>query len=127
MPSQNRIAEAGFCYHAINRGNARQEIFHKPEDYEAFIRVLAEGLEKYPVELFSFSLMPNHWHLVLRPQKDGQMGRLLRWVTATHSLRYHAHYHSRGEAPRPLCFRITNRPTPTLRFGRAKRSGRHIT
>lgn len=25
------------------------------------------------------------------------MGRLLRWVTATHSLRYHAHYHTRGQ------------------------------
>lgn len=97
MPRQKRVDEAGVCYHAINRGNARQEIFHKPEDYEAFIRVLAQGLEKYSVELFSFSLMPNHWHLVLRPQKDGQMGRLLRWVTATHSLRYHAHYHTRGE------------------------------
>ena len=25
------------------------------------------------------------------------MGLLLRWVTATHTLRYHAHYHTRGE------------------------------
>lgn len=39
----------------------------------------------------------NDWHLVLRPQKDGQTGRLLRWVTATHSLRYHGHYQPRGE------------------------------
>ena len=60
MPRQKRVDEAGVCYHAINRGNARQEIFHKPEDYEAFIRVLSQGLEKYAVELFSFSLMPNH-------------------------------------------------------------------
>ena len=67
MPRQKRVDEAGVCYHALNRGNARQEIFRKPEDYEAFIRVLAEGLERYAVELFSFSLMPNHWHLVLRP------------------------------------------------------------
>lgn len=97
MPRQKRADEAGVIYHAINRGNARQKIFLKQEDYDAFIRVLAEGLEKYPVELFSFTLMPNHWHLVLRPQQDGQMGRLLRWVTATHSLRYHGHYRTRGE------------------------------
>ena len=32
MPRQKRVDEAGVCYHAINRGNARQEIFHKPED-----------------------------------------------------------------------------------------------
>ena len=87
MPRQKRVDEAGVCYHAINRGNARQEIFHKPQDYEAFLRVLSQRLEKYAVELFSFSLMPNHRHLVLRPQKNGQMGSLMRWVTATHSLR----------------------------------------
>ncbi|TWT50952.1 Transposase IS200 like protein [Rubripirellula amarantea] len=97
MPRQSRDDRAGQIYHALNRGNQRQEIFHKPEDYEGFIRVLAEGLQKYPLELFSFTLMPNHWHLVLRPAKDGQMGRLLRWVTATHTLRYRGHYHNRGD------------------------------
>ncbi len=40
--------------------------------------------------------MPNHWHLVLRPAKDRQMGRLLRWVTGTHALGYRTHYHNLG-------------------------------
>lgn len=97
MPRQKRVDEAGFVYHALNRGNARQRIFRKDEDYEAFLRVLGEGLERYPVELFAFTLMPNHWHLVLRPSEDGLMGRLLRWVTATHTQRHHAHYHTSGE------------------------------
>jgi len=97
MPRQKRADEAGATYHALNRGNARQTIFHKDEDYQAFLRVLAEGLERYPVELFAFTLMPNHWHMVLRPTEDGLMGRMLRWVTATHTQRYHAHYHTSGE------------------------------
>jgi putative transposase len=97
MPRQKRVDIGGLIYHALNRGNARREIFHKDEDYDAFLRVFAQGLEKYQVELYSFTLMPNHWHLVLRPGLDGEMGRLLRWVTATHTLRYHAHYHTRGE------------------------------
>ena len=49
MPRQSRDDRAGKIYHALNRGNQRQEIFHKADDYEAFIRVLAEGLKKYPV------------------------------------------------------------------------------
>ncbi len=48
MPRQKRVDEAGVCYHAINRGNARQEIFHKPEDYDAFIRVLSHERTKVP-------------------------------------------------------------------------------
>jgi len=96
MPRKKRSDEAGVIYHALNRGNDRNAIFKKPEDYDAFIRILDEGLKKYSVELFSFTLMPNHWHVILRPQKDGQMGRLLRWVSATHTLRYHGHYHRHG-------------------------------
>ena len=97
MPRQKRADEAGAIYHVLNRGNARQTIFRKNEDYQAFLRVLGEGLERYSVELFAFALMPNHWHMVLRPNEDGVMGRLMRWVTATHTLRWHAHYHSSGE------------------------------
>ncbi len=59
--------------------------------------LLGEGLDRSPVELFSFTLMRNHWHLVVRPAEDGMMGRLLRWVTATHTQRYHAHYRTSGD------------------------------
>lgn len=97
MPRPPRADEAGGCYHVLNRGNARNTIFHKDEDYAAFERILAEGLERYQVELFAYQLMPNHWHLVLRPEVDGAMSQFMRWVTATHTMRYHAHYHSSGE------------------------------
>ena len=46
MPRQKGVDEARVIYHAINRGNARNSIFHKSEDYDAFLRVLAEGLVK---------------------------------------------------------------------------------
>jgi len=96
MPRPPRADEAGALYHVLNRANARAQIFRKEADYEAFERVLSEGLERYEVELFCFQLMPNHWHLVLRPNRDGEMSRFLRWITATHTMRYHAHYHTSG-------------------------------
>ncbi|MGO8691540.1 MAG: transposase [Thermoguttaceae bacterium] len=83
-------------YHVLNRGNGRMRIFHKPEDFAAFERVLAEGLERYAVELLTYCLMPNHWHLVTRPKTDDALGRWMRWVGVTHVRRYHEHYHSRG-------------------------------
>ena len=83
-------------YHVLNRGNGRMRIFHKAEDFAAFERVLAEGLQRYPVELFTYCLMPNHWHLVVRPKTDKAPGRWMGWVGVTHVRRYHEHYHSRG-------------------------------
>jgi hypothetical protein len=41
MQRQKRVDEAGVLYHAINRGNARQAILLKHEDYEAFLGVLS--------------------------------------------------------------------------------------
>ena len=71
-------------------------LFHKAADYEAFERVLAEGLQRYPVELLTYCLMPNHWHLVVRPKTDQALGRWMGWVGVTHVRRHHEHYHSRG-------------------------------
>jgi putative transposase len=71
-------------------------LFHKAGDYEAFERVLAEGLQRYPVELLTYCVMPNHWHLVVRPKTDEALGRWMGWVGVTHVRRHHEHYHSRG-------------------------------
>ena len=61
MPRTARAVEGGMVYHVLNRGNGRMRIFHKAGDFAAFERVLAEGLERYPVELFTYCLMQNHW------------------------------------------------------------------
>lgn len=96
MPRTARIIEAGLIYHVLNRGNGRMRLFHKPGDYQAFEQVLAEGLARYPVELLTYCVMPNHWHLVVRPQADDALGRWLRWVGVTHVRRHQEHYHRRG-------------------------------
>lgn len=97
MGRPKRADEAGGIYHALNRGNARATVFHKPEDYDAFERILAEGLERYACQILAYQLMPNHWHFVLRPTEDGGMSNFLRWVSLTHTMRLHSHYHTSGE------------------------------
>lgn len=96
MPRPERADEAGGLYHALNRGNLRATIFHKDADYVAFEKILGEGLDRHQVELFSYQLLPNHYHLVLRPLVTGEMGRFMKWIGGTHTMRYHAHYHTCG-------------------------------
>ena len=84
MPRSPRADEAGGLYHALNRGNLRATIFHKREDYVAFERILYEALEIHKIELYSYLLMPNHYHIVLRPLVDGEMSRFMGWVGRTH-------------------------------------------
>jgi putative transposase len=96
MPRTARAIEAELTYHVLNRANAGLQLFRKPADFDAFERVLAEGLARYPVDLFTYCLMSNHWHLVLRPQTDQALGRLLGWIGVTHVRRHHEHYQTRG-------------------------------
>ncbi|MDV6034428.1 MAG: hypothetical protein F9B45_30915 [Phycisphaera sp. RhM] len=96
MPRAPRADEAGGLYHALNRGNLRAEIFHKDADYAAFEKILGEALAIHQVELFAYQLMPNHYHLVVRPLVDGEMSRFMGWVGGTHTMRYHAHYQTGG-------------------------------
>ena len=43
--------------------------------------------------------MPNHWHLVLWPRKDGELSQHMRWLTVTHTRRWHAHRRTAGTGP----------------------------
>ena len=46
MPRRPRVCPAGVCFHVLNRAVARLPLFEKPEDYEAFERVMAEAFER---------------------------------------------------------------------------------
>ena len=48
------------------------------------------------MRILSFCIMPNHWHFVLYPKNGEDLSNFMRWVTHTHTQRYHAHYKSIG-------------------------------
>lgn len=89
MPRTARAAVGGICYHVINRGNARMKVFHNDEDYAAFVELLARANERVNMRLPAFCLMPNHFHLVLWPRKDEDLGRYMQWLLTSHVRRYH--------------------------------------
>ena len=37
MPRTARASIGCYCYHVLNRGNNRAAVFHKDEDYDAFV------------------------------------------------------------------------------------------
>jgi putative transposase len=55
------------CYHVLNRGNRRAEVFHHDGDYAAFIRLIRQACARVPMRVLGYCLMPNHFHVVLWP------------------------------------------------------------
>jgi putative transposase len=83
-------------FHVLNRGVGRRRLFHKDEDYAGFERTMELALAAVPVRLLAYCLMPNHWHLLLWPRADGQLGRFMQRLTTAHVRRWQAHYHEVG-------------------------------
>ena len=99
MPRRLRHAAGGYVYHVLNRSVGRATLFPKAVDFEAFIRVLTEAHERLPIRLLAYCIMSNHWHLVLWPKKDGELSEFMRWLTVSHTQRWHAHFHTQGTGP----------------------------
>lgn len=96
MPRRPRVCPAGVCFHVLNRAVARLPLFEKAADYEAFERVLAEAHEREPLPILAYCVLPNHWHFVVRPATNRQLTSFFRWLTHTHTMRWHAHHHTEG-------------------------------
>jgi putative transposase len=93
------MASGGYVYHVLNRAVGRARLFDKSGDYAAFEKVLEEAKEWQPTRLLAYCIMPNHWHLILWPDEDGDLSEFMRWLTVTHTQRWHAHRHTAGTGP----------------------------
>ena len=89
MPRISRVDVGNNIYHVINRANARVQIFDNDEDYKIFESILEEAVERFGMRLLAYCIMPNHFHLVLYPKKDGDLSRFMGWLTNTHTRRWH--------------------------------------
>jgi putative transposase len=59
--------------------------------------MIVEAIERWQIRLFAYCLLPNHWHMVVSPEVDGEMGRFGQWLGLTHTQRHPAHDHTAGE------------------------------
>lgn len=70
-----RIEVEGGLYHVTSRGNARQKIYSGREDYEIFLQVLSDVVDRYGWIVHAYCLMTNHYHLLVEtPQANLSAG-----------------------------------------------------
>jgi putative transposase len=98
MPRRARSIVGGLVYHVLNRANGRLPLFRKEADFAAFEAVLAGARQRVPLRILGYTVMSNHWHFVVWPKRgeDRQVSEFFRWLTVTHSQRWHAHHATAG-------------------------------
>jgi REP element-mobilizing transposase RayT len=79
MGRKPRDDHPGAWHHVYNRGIAQRPVFEDPKDYRAFLALLAQQVRAGRIEVHAFSLMTNHFHLlVYSPQ--GNLAEAMRQV-----------------------------------------------
>ena len=51
------------------------------------------------MRVLAWCVMSTHWHLVLWPREDGDLSEFMRWLTVTHTQRWHAAHRTAGTGP----------------------------
>ena len=82
-----RIEFAGACYHVINRGNYRRNLFTSGGAAEAFERTLAEAAIRFGWRVHAYVVMSNHFHLAIE-LKEPNLSRGMKWLQGTWIRRY---------------------------------------
>ena len=96
MPRLARVDVGNEIYHVINRANGRLQIFDSPKDYQLFEQLLLDAQYLTDMRILAYVIMPNHFHLVLWPQEDGDLGRFMHRLTNTHTRKVHAENGTQG-------------------------------
>src|SRR5271157_200268 len=83
MSRPRRHSPGGMVFDVLKRGVGRRLLFTKDEDFLAFERVVEETLRTRRMRLCACCLMPNHWHFVVWPERDGDLPAFMQQVTNT--------------------------------------------
>lgn len=77
----------GAIYHVFSRGSNRQAIFLNEGDYVEFDMLHADAIRKHGLQSYGWSLMPNHWHGLLRCPPGG-LSRFMQRLNHRYALRF---------------------------------------
>jgi len=89
-----RICTPGLPQHIIQRGNNRQVCFASDEDFSAYAHWLDEYSRKYRVAIHAWVFMTNHVHLLVTPETQTGVSRLMQTL-GRHYVRYFNHTYKR--------------------------------
>ena len=89
-----RIEQADTFYHIVHRGNDRRPIFSDDKDHLRFLDFLGTCSKRFDLEVWSYILMSNHYHLLLKTHQ-ANLSRAMQWLGVSYSV-YYNHRHKRS-------------------------------
>lgn len=73
-----RVVVPNVAHHVTQRGNRRSDVFFSNEDYKVYLKLLQEYNEIYRLKIWAYCLMSNHIHMIIVPEDEKGLAKLLR-------------------------------------------------
>jgi len=86
-----RVEYVGAMYHVTCRGIERRELFRNDTDRRHYIQLLQEGALYFQVDIISYVLMNNHFHILLRT-RQANLGRFMQWTSVAYTQYFNKKY-----------------------------------
>lgn len=96
MPRATRPALCHTYTHVLNRRTDRTALFESRAEYDHFASLLGWAQREADMEITAWCLMPNHWHLVLRPDDSAHLSRFMHRLQTTHAVGFRSRTGTRG-------------------------------
>lgn len=90
-----RIQYDGALYHVLSRGNEGRAIFQDDTDRLKCLDTVGEMSDRFDIDIFSYVLMQNHYHLLLRTNR-ANLSKAMQWFGATYTTRFNVRHHRYG-------------------------------
>jgi putative transposase len=86
----------GAIHHVFARGVMRRDLFLDGEDYERYLRMLSDVVNRYGWVVLQFCLMPNHVHLLVETPEPN-LGAGMQWLHSLYATTFNERHGRRGE------------------------------
>ncbi len=96
MPRIARVVAEGYPHHITQRGNYRQNIFSDDADRKKYLSFLKQEAIRYQLSILTYSLMSNHVHFIVVPEKEDSMSKVFKYAHMKYSQYYNKRMNTSG-------------------------------
>lgn len=75
-------------YHVTARANRKEMILYSSGTKALFLDVVAKAKNRYSFRIENFTVMGNHFHLIIQPGKDTSLSRIMQWILSVFAQAY---------------------------------------
>lgn len=83
-------------YHVMNRGSNHQDTFFDLEDRNIFLAILDHITSRYGIEIHSYCLMTNHYHLLIHTP-EANLNNAMQYLDGVYTMRINRKYERDGQ------------------------------